>query len=202
MDAFYDYVSSAEGAFRLVFESDLTNEPAVRERVDRVTHECAAMITHVIHDDTGLPDEQSRLLAVSLVGMAQVSARFWLADGGAADGRMTREEAATLVAGLAWRGIRGYPRTDEHRLTHPAPPRHTGGPPMEVKIGVQNAPRELTIDADIDAEHVEKLVAEAVAAGGVLTLTDTKGRRIVVPAEKIAYVEITTSLTGTVGFRS
>ncbi len=114
MDAFFAYVASAEGAFRLVFESDLTNEPDVRERVDRVTHECAAMITHVIRDDTGLPEEQSRLLAVSLVGMAQVSARFWLADGGAAEGRMTREEAATLVAGLAWRGIRGYPRTDEH----------------------------------------------------------------------------------------
>ncbi len=114
MDAFFAYVSSAEGAFRLVFESDLTNEPAVRERVDRVTHECAAMITHVIRDDTGLPEEQSRLLAVSLVGMAQVSARFWLADGGEADGGMTRQEAATLVAGLAWRGIRGYPRTDEH----------------------------------------------------------------------------------------
>jgi hypothetical protein len=73
---------------------------------------------------------------------------------------------------------------------------------MEVKIGVQNAPRELTIDADIDAEHVEKLVAEAVAGGGVLTLSDAKGRRIVVPAEKIAYVDITTSLAGTVGFRS
>jgi AcrR family transcriptional regulator len=114
MEVFYEYVASDTGAFRLVFESDLTNEPDVRERVDRVTHECAAMITHVIRDDTGLPEEQSRLLAVSLVGMAQVSARFWLADGGAADGRMTREEAATLVAGLAWRGIRGYPRTDEH----------------------------------------------------------------------------------------
>ena len=73
---------------------------------------------------------------------------------------------------------------------------------MEVKIGVQNAPRELAIDADIDAEHVEKLVAEAVSGGGVLTLSDAKGRRIVVPAEKIAYVDVTTSLTGTVGFRS
>ena len=73
---------------------------------------------------------------------------------------------------------------------------------MEVKIGVQNAPRELTIDADVDAEHVEKLVADAVASGGVLTLSDAKGRRIVVPAEKIAYVDVTTSLTGTVGFRS
>ena len=108
--AFYDYVASDEGAFRLVFESDLTNEPPVRERVDRVTTECARLIARVIHEDTGLPDEQSRLLAVSLVGMAQVSARFWLQDGS----RMSREEAAALVAGLAWRGIRGYPLTDEH----------------------------------------------------------------------------------------
>ncbi|HEY6934667.1 MAG TPA: TetR/AcrR family transcriptional regulator [Marmoricola sp.] len=108
--AFYDYVASDEGAFRLVFESDLTNEPPVRERVDRVTNECSRLIARVIHEDTGLGDEQSRLLAVSLVGMAQVSARFWLQDGC----RMPREEAAALVAGLAWRGIRGYPRTDEH----------------------------------------------------------------------------------------
>ncbi|HEU4567483.1 MAG TPA: TetR/AcrR family transcriptional regulator [Marmoricola sp.] len=108
--AFYDYVASDEGAFRLVFESDLTNEPPVRERVDRVTTECAGLIARVIHEDTGLPGEQSRLLAVSLVGMAQVSARFWLQDGSG----MPREEAAALVAGLAWRGIRGYPLTDEH----------------------------------------------------------------------------------------
>ncbi|MEO5652353.1 MAG: TetR/AcrR family transcriptional regulator [Marmoricola sp.] len=111
MRAFYDYVASAEGAFRLVFESDLTNEPAVRARVDRVTVECAKLITHVIVDDTGLPEEQSRLLAVSLVGMAQVSARFWLHEGGTID----QAQAASLVSGLAWRGIRGYPRADEPR---------------------------------------------------------------------------------------
>src|SRR5690349_2976614 len=75
MHAFYTYVASEEGEFRLVFESDLTNEPAVRERIDRVTTECADMIAHVIHDDTGLPNEQSRLLAVALVGMGEVSAR-------------------------------------------------------------------------------------------------------------------------------
>src|SRR6188472_3405923 len=57
--AFYDYVASAEGAFRLVFESDLTNEPAVRARVDRVTTECATLIAGVIAEDTGLPEEQS-----------------------------------------------------------------------------------------------------------------------------------------------
>ena len=108
MAVFYDYVAGETGAFRLVFESDLTNEPAVREHVERVTTECAAMIAEVIHEDTGLPDEASRLLAVSLVGMAQVSARYWLAE----DREMSREDAAALVAGLAWRGIRGYPRHD------------------------------------------------------------------------------------------
>lgn len=109
MHAFYQYVAGAEGAFRLVFESDLTNEPAVRARVDRVTTECAKLIAHVIRDDTGLPAEQSQLLAVSLVGMGQVSARFWLQE----TGTIPQGDAARLVAGLAWRGIGGYPRTDE-----------------------------------------------------------------------------------------
>lgn len=108
MEAFFDYVGSESGAFRLVFESDLTNEPAVRTHVERVTSECAAMIADVIHDDTGLPDPASRLLAVSLVGMSQVSARFWLSEAGGLD----RDQAVALVSGLAWRGIRGYPLTD------------------------------------------------------------------------------------------
>ena len=110
MAAFYSYVAGERGAFRLVFESDLTSEPAVREHVERVTSECAAMIADVIHDDTGLPAEQSRLLAVSLVGMAQVSARFWVSE----SSELSQAEAIELVSGLAWRGIRGYPLTDEH----------------------------------------------------------------------------------------
>jgi AcrR family transcriptional regulator len=113
MHAFYTYVASEEGEFRLVFESDLTNEPAVRQRIDRVTTECAGLIAHVIHDDTGLPDEQSRLLAVALVGMGQVSARFWLQDKLQGNEPIGQADAAGLIAGLAWRGIRGYPRADE-----------------------------------------------------------------------------------------
>jgi AcrR family transcriptional regulator len=110
MAAFYSYVAADDGAFRLVFESDLTSEPAVREHVERVTTECAAMIADVIHDDTQLPSEPSRLLAVSLVGMAQVSARFWMSE----SSTLTQEQAIELVSGLAWRGIRGYPRIDDH----------------------------------------------------------------------------------------
>jgi hypothetical protein len=73
---------------------------------------------------------------------------------------------------------------------------------MEVKIGVQNANRELTVDTNLDADQVEALVSKAIAEGGVLTLADAKGRRIVVPADKLAYVDVSISLTGQVGFRS
>ncbi|HZJ07242.1 MAG TPA: TetR/AcrR family transcriptional regulator [Nocardioidaceae bacterium] len=109
MQVFYDYVANAHAAFRLVFESDLTNEPAVRERLERVTTQCADSIAMVIHEDTGLPDEESHLLAVSLVGMAQVSARFWLDD----QRGIGQSDAAMLISSLAWRGIRGFPRTDD-----------------------------------------------------------------------------------------
>lgn len=110
--AFFDYVARKEGAFRLVFESDLTNDPLVRERVDRVTIACANLIAPLIHDDTGLPEHHSQLLAVSLVGMGQVSARYWLEENLAGIARVDQSMAADLVAGLAWRGIGGYPRTD------------------------------------------------------------------------------------------
>lgn len=109
MQVFYAYVANEGGAFRLVFESDLVNEPQVRARVDRVTDECARWIARVIHEDTGLPDPHSELLAVSLVGMAQVSARYWLAK----DVPVNLAEAADLVAALAWRGISGYPLTED-----------------------------------------------------------------------------------------
>jgi hypothetical protein len=73
---------------------------------------------------------------------------------------------------------------------------------MEVKIGVVNASRELTIDNSLEAGDVEDQVRAALSDGGVLSLSDAKGRRVVVPVEKLAYVEITTSTVGQVGFRS
>jgi len=73
---------------------------------------------------------------------------------------------------------------------------------MEVKIGVLHAPRELAFETDETAENVEKLFSEAVASDGVLALTDTKHRRVLVPASRIAYVEIGGGVVGQVGFRS
>ena len=105
MDAFYAFVSSPSGEFRFVFESDLTGDPAVQERLWRVNEEIADLIAGVIVEDTALPPDQSKLLAISLVGIAQVSARYWVSS----ENRIPVGEATSLVSRLAWRGIRGFP---------------------------------------------------------------------------------------------
>ena len=74
---------------------------------------------------------------------------------------------------------------------------------MEVKIGVQNATRELVLDSAESSDAVEKAVAEALSGEGkILTLADSKGRRVLIPTEKLAYVEIGSPSAGQVGFRS
>jgi AcrR family transcriptional regulator len=105
--AFFDFVSSSGEAFRLVFESDLSNEPAVRERLDRTMRDCAEMISQFISEDAGLQDDEARLLGMALVGMAQVSSRYWLST----DKAIPKDAAEQLLARLAWRGISGWPRT-------------------------------------------------------------------------------------------
>lgn len=73
---------------------------------------------------------------------------------------------------------------------------------MEVRIGVQFAARELVVESSEDLSVVEAQIAQAVNEGGVLSLTDAKGKKVFVPADKIAYIEIGSAALGTVGFRS
>ena len=74
---------------------------------------------------------------------------------------------------------------------------------MEVKIGVQFAARELTIESGQTPDEVTKAVADALKADlGILSLVDEKGRRILVPADKLAYVEIAEAEQRRVGFAS
>jgi len=74
---------------------------------------------------------------------------------------------------------------------------------VEIKIGVQHAQRELTVEVNESPDEIEKLVSDAIGSGdGVFAITDTKGRKVVVPGARIAYVEIGTGVAGTVGFRS
>ena len=109
MGAFYEFVSSASGQFRFVFESDLTGDGQVQQRLWKVNNDIADAIAVVIGDDTGLPYEQSKLLAISLVGIAQVSARYWVSGG---TQRIALDEAKHLVSNLVWRGIGGFPKTE------------------------------------------------------------------------------------------
>lgn len=109
MGAFYDFVSSASGEFRFVFESDLTGDGQVQQRLWRVNNDIADAIAEVVAEDTGLPPEQSKLLAISMVGIAQVSARYWVSS---ATQLITLDEATRLVSNLVWRGISGFPQKE------------------------------------------------------------------------------------------
>ena len=74
---------------------------------------------------------------------------------------------------------------------------------MDVRIGVTHTPKEIEIDLgdDGDSDELVKLVEEAVTGdGGVLWLRDRKGRRVGVPAAKLAYVEIGGEEERRVGF--
>ncbi|RAY13290.1 TetR/AcrR family transcriptional regulator [Actinomadura craniellae] len=108
MQAFYDFVAGEGEAYRLVFESDLRNVAPVRARVERANHQCAEMIARVIQTDTDAPSDEAYLLGMGLVGMAEVSARYWLSQHRA----IPKDTAEKIIARLAWRGISGFPMTN------------------------------------------------------------------------------------------
>lgn len=103
--AYFDFIEAEGEAFRLLFESDMSVEPAVRERLNRMTYDCAAAVSAVISLDTGLPQEAAMLLGVGLIGSAQVTARHWLER----DSKLSRQQAQSLVTNIIWRGISGFP---------------------------------------------------------------------------------------------
>ncbi|HEX6486060.1 MAG TPA: DUF3107 domain-containing protein [Nocardioidaceae bacterium] len=74
---------------------------------------------------------------------------------------------------------------------------------MEVKIGVQNVSRELSFDTNEEGDAIEAGVAKALEDGvPFISVTDSKGRRVIVPTASLAYVEIGSPTVGQVGFRS
>jgi hypothetical protein len=71
---------------------------------------------------------------------------------------------------------------------------------VEVKIGVQYAAREIVVESSQTPAAVEELVTAALKAGGLLILADERGRRVLVPVEKLAYIEIGEANERRVGF--
>ena len=73
---------------------------------------------------------------------------------------------------------------------------------MEVKIGIQSVPRELVVETDTPAEEIERSLSAALEQGdhAIFALSVAKGGRILVPADKIAYVEFGGTESRRVGF--
>ena len=71
---------------------------------------------------------------------------------------------------------------------------------MEVKIGVQQTAREIALESAQSPDEIDQAVRAALADGGVLSLEDDKGRRVLVPGDRIAYVEISAAASRRVGF--
>lgn len=71
---------------------------------------------------------------------------------------------------------------------------------MEVKIGIQSVPRELVVDTKSSFEEIERALTAAVADGTVFILADAKGGKVMVPADKIAYVELGSTENRRIGF--
>jgi AcrR family transcriptional regulator len=108
LSAYFGFVDrhDHDGAFRLIFETDLGNEPAVRERVEAVAEKTMRAVAETVAGDTGLDSARAELLATALTGAAQVAARWWLDQ----DRPVGQEEAVFLLESLLWRGISNFPR--------------------------------------------------------------------------------------------
>lgn len=106
MRAYFRFIAADDQAHRLVFESDLINDPDVSSRLEVFNKTFADAVAGVIAEDTKLPELEAQLLGRGLTGMAQVSARYWLET----DGDLDLEVASDLIYRLAWRGISRFPK--------------------------------------------------------------------------------------------
>jgi AcrR family transcriptional regulator len=108
LSAYFAFVDrdDEDGAFRLIFESDLVNDPDVRQRVEMVTRRTMKAVADTVAADTGLERAEAEMLATALTGSAQVVARWWLDS----DRPVPRERAIRLLESLLWRGISNFPR--------------------------------------------------------------------------------------------
>ncbi|WP_395858158.1 TetR/AcrR family transcriptional regulator [Arthrobacter oryzae] len=106
MRAYYQFIAGDDRAHRLVFESDLINDPDVSDRLETFNKTFADAVARVIAEDTKLPPLEAQLLGRGLAGMAHVSARYWLETGGDLD----LDVASDLIYRLAWRGISRFPK--------------------------------------------------------------------------------------------
>ncbi|HET9631757.1 MAG TPA: TetR/AcrR family transcriptional regulator [Terrabacter sp.] len=103
--AYFDFVGQEGAAFRLIFESDLANEPEVRRRLDQIDLTCAEAMAEIIRSETSMDQEEAVLVGVAFVGLAQTSARHWLTH----EATVSKETAVRITAALIRRGFGAFP---------------------------------------------------------------------------------------------
>ena len=220
--AYYDFIDAEGEAFRLVFESDLRNDDDVRRdrrprhpgvrRGDRGGHRRrhrrrprAGAAARLRADRAGR-DQRPVVAAAQGHGVPRRGGVAAVGAGLARHLRLPpdrRRPPAALtpfadgapvqrVRGrMPWTSV-GVSRANRGGIAH-----------VEVKIGVQHSPRELVIDSPKTPEEIAAEVSAAMSGGtkdGLLTLVDERGRRVVVPVDRIAYVEIAQPDQRRVGF--
>jgi AcrR family transcriptional regulator len=108
MRAYFDFVGQDNGAFRLLFESDLRSNSSVRKRVERTERSCINAITDIILRDTKMGRNIAELIAAALVGAATSAARYWLTTGR----QLAPPAAEELISSLVRYGIGSFPVTE------------------------------------------------------------------------------------------
>jgi AcrR family transcriptional regulator len=109
--AYFGYIARDDGAYRLAFESGLSNDPDVRVRREAFRRGFAGAVAQIISEDAHVPLVEAELLGRALMGLAQASARYWVentAEQGSA--ALAMDAASELVYRLAWRGISRFPK--------------------------------------------------------------------------------------------
>ncbi|MBM3703611.1 MAG: DUF3107 domain-containing protein [Actinobacteria bacterium] len=76
----------------------------------------------------------------------------------------------------------------------------TSSSKVEVRIGITDSPRELTIELSNTADEIEATVERALHEGSHVAFTDERGRRLIVPAAKVGFVEVSARSERKVGF--
>ncbi len=73
---------------------------------------------------------------------------------------------------------------------------------MEIKVGIQHVNREIVVESTESAADIEKALEKALGGDGFFSVTDEHGRKVLIPAAKIAYVDLGQENARRVGFGS
>jgi hypothetical protein len=73
---------------------------------------------------------------------------------------------------------------------------------VEIKVGIAHVNREVVLESDTTPDDIAKALSKALADGGVFTLVDDKGRKVLIPAAGIAYIDLGSEHVRAVGFNT